>query len=126
MEWTCLFHQPINLVICLLTQTSFESTPGKLECGQLCFTILNIYRPSGPTTTFFSELQDTLSYISILSHDPVLMGDFNLYNNFTSSDARQLTCTLESLDLHQYVDLPTHIHGHAFNVMISSTGCNDP
>ena len=32
---------------------------------------------------------------------------------------------LESFDLHQYVDFPTYIHGHSFNLTICSTGCDD-
>ena len=45
----------------LPTQTSFEAISGKLECGQSCLIILNIYRPPGPATTFFSELKYLLS-----------------------------------------------------------------
>ena len=47
--------------ISLPTQTSLESISGKLECSQSsCLTIPNIYSPPGPTTTFFSDLQDIL------------------------------------------------------------------
>ena len=42
--------------ISLPTQTSFEAILGKLEWGQSCLIILNIYRPPGPATAFFSEL----------------------------------------------------------------------
>ena len=31
---------------------------------------------------------------------------------------------MDSFDLHQYVDFPTHIHGHSLDFMISSPGCN--
>ena len=85
--------------ISLPTQTSFESTSGKLECCQSYFIILNIYRPPGPTTTFFSELQDIRSYISTLPHDLVLMGDFNFLMDSPSSDARQLTGIFRSFSI---------------------------
>ena len=78
-------------VITLPTQTSFEAISGKLECGHPCLIILNIYRPPRPATTFFGELQDILSYISTLPRDLALMGDFNLSDDFSSSDARQLS-----------------------------------
>ena len=40
--------------ISLPTETSFEAISGKLECGQSCLIILNIYRPPGPATAFFN------------------------------------------------------------------------
>ena len=67
----------------LPTETSFEAISGKLECGQSCLIILNIYRPPGPVTAFFSELQDILSYISTLPRDLALMGDFSLPHHLT-------------------------------------------
>ena len=112
------------MAISLPTQTSFEAISGKLECGQSCLIILNIYRPPDPVTAFFSELQDILSYISTLPHDLALMGDFNLRIDSSSSDAGWLSGILDSFDLHQYVDFPTHIHGHYLDLMICSPGCN--
>ena len=110
--------------ISLPTQTRFGAISGKLECGQSCFIILNIYHPPGPATTFFGELQDALSYISTLPHDLALMGDFNLCIDSSSSDARQLSGILDSFDLHQYVDFPTHNRGHSLDLIICSPGCN--
>ena len=110
--------------ISLPTQTSLKAIYGKLECGQSCLIILNIYRPPGPTITFFSDLQDILSYISTLPHDLARMWDFNLRIDSSSSDAGQLFGILESFDLHQYVDFPTHVHDHYLDLMICSSGCN--
>ena len=87
--------------ISLPTQTSFEAISSKLECCHSCPIILNIYRPPGPTTTFFSELQDILSYISTLPHDLALIRDFNLCIDSSSADAGQISGILESFDLHQ-------------------------
>ena len=61
---------------------------------------------------------------STLPHDLALMGDFNLRIDSSSSDDRQLSGILDSFDLHQYVDFPTHIHGHSLDLMICSPGCN--
>ena len=38
--------------------SSFECISGKPECGRACLNTLNIYRPPGPASSFFSELQD--------------------------------------------------------------------
>ena len=54
------------------------------------------------------------------------MGDFNRHIDSSSSNCsyRQLTGTLESFDLHHYVDFPTHIHSHSLKLMICSTRRN--
>ena len=65
--------------ISLPSQSSFEFLSGKLKCGRACLNILNIYRPPGPASSFFGELQDLLLFIASLPHDLVLMGDFNLH-----------------------------------------------
>ena len=102
---------PINLP----SQSNFECISGKHKCGRACLNMLNIYRPPGPASSFFSELQDLLFYIASLPHDLVLMGDFNLHIESSSSDVRQLTCISESFDLNQHVNFPTHIHGLLLN-----------
>ena len=52
------------------------------------------------------------------------MGDFNPHTESSLSDVRQLTGILESFDLNQHVNFPTHIHGHSLDVMIFSKGCD--
>ena len=86
--------------------------------------MLNIYRPPGPASSFFSELQDLLFYIALFPYNLVLMGDFNLHIESVSSDVRQLTGILEFFDLNQHVNFPTHIHGDSLDVMIFSEGCD--
>ena len=55
-----------------------------------------------------------------LLHDPVLMGDFNLHIVSWSSDASQIADILESFDLYQFANFPTHIYGHVFLIMCVS------
>ena len=45
------------------------------------------------------------------------MGDFNLRIDSSSTDAGRLSGILDSFDLHQYVDFPTHIHGHSLDLL---------
>ena len=71
--------RPVCFIICkftstsLPTQTSFDSLSGKIEFGQSCLNILNIYCGPGPATTFFSEFQDILSHMIVLTRDLVLI-----------------------------------------------------
>ena len=55
-----------------------------------------------------------------IPHDLVLMGDFNLHIDTSSSDARQFTDILESLDMDLHVNFPTHIHGNSVDLMFST------
>ena len=59
-----------------------------------------------------------------LPHDLVLMRDFNIHVESSSSDVRQITGVLESFNLDQCVNFPTHIRGHSLNLMIFSKGCD--
>ena len=52
------------------------------------------------------------------------MWDFNLRIDFSSSDAGRLSGILDSFHLNQYINFPTHIHGHSLDLMICSLGCN--
>ena len=108
--------------IILPAHTSFESISGTVELGLSCLNILNTYRQPGPTSTFFGEFQDRLSYMSTLRHDLVVMGDFNGHVDTSSSDVRQFGDILESFDLDQRVDFPTYIHGHSLDLRIFSKG----
>ena len=58
--------------------------------------------------------------MSTLPYNVVVMGDFNLHVDTSSSDVRQFADILESFDLDQRLDFPTHIHGHSLDLMIFS------
>ena len=60
-----------------------------------------------------------MSYMASLPCDLVLMGDFNLHVESSSSDVRQLTAILESFNRDPYVSFPTRIRGHSLDLMIS-------
>ena len=108
--------------ILLPAHTSFKSMSGTVELGRSCLNILNIYRQPGPTSTFFSKFQDTMFYMSTLPYNVVVMGHFNLHIDTVSSDIRQFADIVESFDLDQRVDFPTHIYGHSLDLMIFSKG----
>ena len=60
--------------------------------------------------------------MSTLPHNVVVMGDFNLHVDTSSSDVRQFVDILESFYLDQRVDFPTHIHNHSLDLTFFSKG----
>ena len=60
--------------------------------------------------------------MSTLPRNVVVVGDFNFHVDTSSSDVRQFADILESFDLDQRADFPTHIHGHSLDFMIFSKG----
>ena len=52
------------------------------------------------------------------------MQDFNLHIRSSPSEARQLTGVLESFDLDQYINFPTHVHRHSLDLVIFSKRCD--
>ena len=101
---------------------SLEAISGKIECGHSRLIILNIYRTPSPTTTFVSELQDILSYISTLPHVLAPMGYFNLCIDSSSADAGQLSgniCSL-SISINTLPSLPTFT---VILLILWSVGC---
>ena len=82
--------------------------------------MLNLYRPPGPTASFFVEFQDVVSHLATFSGDLLIMGDFNLHVDISSKQTEDFQDILASLDLFQYVDFPTHIRGHTLDLMITS------
>ena len=62
--------------------------------------------------------------MSSLSHDLLLIGYFNLHIDSSSFDVRQLTDILESFDLDQHVNFPSHIHANSLDLMIFSKECD--
>ena len=56
-----------------------------------------------------------------LPHDLIALGDFNLHVDTPSTQTSQFLEILESFDLQQNVDFPTHIHRHSLDLIITST-----
>ena len=103
--------------------TTFEAIFGKLKAERNTLHILNIYRPPGRAEGFFDEFQEFLSFVITITKDLVIMGDFNVHVDTNSSDSKQFSDILDSFDLSQHVDFPTHIYGHSLDLVISSPGC---
>lgn len=90
-------------------------------------TLVLIYRPppsqaNGLTTAqFLTEIETLLS--SIVTDHPgeiCVVGDFNLHmDNEMDPNCKQFRDILNSLDLHQHVQHPTHYKGHILDLVIT-------
>ena len=83
--------------------------------------LLIIYRPPDQKASIFlSEFADLIASYSLLSGKLIILGDFNFHVDIsTNSDAQRLLSLLDSMNLQQHVDQPTHIGGHTLDLVIT-------
>ena len=85
------------------------------------FYFLNIYRPpSSSTTTFFEHFQSFLEDIHLTTENLAIISDFNLHIE-TSCSNLTFHSLINSLDLIQKVNFPTHIHGHTLDQVLTKS-----
>ncbi len=74
-----------------------------------------IYRPPKPHKDFINEFSDFFYFDRLL-----ILGDFNIHvccpNNLL---AREFFSLIDSFDLAQLVNVPTHMHGHTLDLVLS-------
>ena len=83
------------------------------------FVIINVYRPFGDLDTFFETLEKTLEDIT-LSHpncEIIMVGDFNIDLNKSSSAANRVIELGLYFDMVQQVTLPTRIQGSSQTII---------
>lgn len=99
---------------------SFESLVIKLN-GPSPIIVATVYRPPKPNSEFINEFYAFLTFISPLSPTVILLGDFNIHiqngNNYFTKDF--LSC-LDSFDLQQFINFPTHSKGHTLDLVCCS------
>ena len=85
-----------------------------------------IYRPPPSkvnnlrTSMFFKEFCTFLEQVIILSGNIVIVGDFNFHvDNTRNSDTITFNNILESFNLKQHVNEPTHKQGHTLDLIIT-------
>ena len=83
---------------------------------------MNIYRPpSSSTSTFFEHFQSLLEDIHLTTENLAIIGDFNLYLDTTCSNSKTFHSLINSFDLIQKVNFPTHIHGHTLDQVLTKS-----
>ena len=105
--------------------------PKTFECMQINFSVDNrtvkmiaIYRP--PTSSkseFVEEFSDLCEKENISGGEVVMLGDFNIHVDESSSAVtRSFNTCLEMCSLKQHVELETHKHGHTLDLLITRPG----
>ena len=104
------------------TCTTFENFLLKISLHKESIYFLNIYRPpSSSTTSFFEQFQSLLEDIHHTTENLVIIGDFNFYLETTCSNSKTFHSLIDSFDLIQKVNFPTHIHGHTLDLVLTKS-----
>lgn len=105
------------------------SLPATSSCECLAFkckppfpmTVLLIYRPPKSNSAFITEMSDLLTTLCTNSANTIILGDINIHVDtpscYLAADFLQL---LDSLNLQQHVDVPTHSRGHTLDLVIAN------
>ena len=79
-----------------------------------------VYRPPGSCSDAFCDIFFSLfEYLSSLSQNFLICGDFNIHVDTISKDSEKFLNCLESCNINQYVHKPTHLHGHTLNLILT-------
>ena len=77
--------------------------------------------PSSSTSTFFEQFQSLLEDIHHTTENLVIISDFSFYLESTSSNSKTFNSLIDSFDLTQKVNFPTHIYGHTLDLLLTKS-----
>lgn len=106
------------------------SLPTTSSCECLAFkckppfpmTVLLIYRPPKPNPAFIPEMSDLFTTLCTTSANTIILGDINIHVDTPSCHfATDFLQLLDTLNLQQHVDVPTHSRGHTLDLVISNS-----
>ena len=87
---------------------------------------LCIYRPPPNTNNglndanFFDEFALALDHYNVTSHSAIILGDFNIHWDYSSSpNTKRARALLDSYSLDQVVPFPTHCQGHTLDWIVT-------
>lgn len=85
-------------------------------------TVLLIYRPPKQNSAFIPEMSDDLTTLCTTSTNTIILGDIHIHADTPSRQpAAKFLQMLESLNLHQHVNVPTHSGEHTLDLVISNS-----
>ena len=79
-----------------------------------------IYRPPASSVVkFFEDFLSYVGFLSSLSSSFVICGDFNFHVDTMSPTVSEFKSVIDSYCLSQYIDFPTHLHGHTLDLLMA-------
>ena len=79
-----------------------------------------IYRPQGSCNcNFLEEFMSLVGYLSSINSSYNICGDFNIHVDVPVSNGYKFITFLDSCDLKQLVNKPTHLHGQILDLILS-------
>ena len=118
--------QPTNV-----KYNTFEHAQHLLNMNSKRTRIITIYHPPPSTTNglttaqFFFEFAMFLEHLISLSEQIVIVGDVNLHlDNTSNNQTREFLELLDTLNLSQLVNQPTHRLGHTLDCIITEQDAN--
>lgn len=100
--------------------SSFEHMVCVLS-GKIPTIIATVYRPPKTNCNFVDDFAVFLTYLSTLSSNIILMGDFNIHMDKPNLPlTKDFTSCLDSFGFLQYITCPTHAKGHTLDLICCS------
>ena len=79
-----------------------------------------VYHSPGPCTyNFQEEFMSFVCFLSSINSSYHIVGDFNIHVHVPGGDGYKFTTFLDSCDLKQLVNQPTHLLGHTLDLILS-------
>ena len=107
--------------------TSFEYIATSLFVNNVSILLVTLYRPPGTVSVgaFLCDLSSLLERISTSKAKLLLVGDFNFHiDDPFSADANKFLALIDAFGLVQFVNGPTHSHGHTLDLVFSRASDN--
>ena len=75
--------------------------------------------PASSVVNFFEDFLSYVGFLSSLSSSFVICGDFNFHVDTMSPTVSEFKSVMDSCCLSQYIDFPTHLHGHTLDLLMA-------
>ena len=99
---------------------SFENMVVSLGLHGRSLMLAWVYRPPGSCTCKFQEeFMSFVGFLSSINSSYHIFGDFNIHVYVPGGDGKRFMTFLDSCDVKQFVNQPTHLHGHTLDLILS-------
>ena len=87
--------------------------------GRRMFLGVVYWPPASSVVKIFEDFLSYMGFLSSLSSSFVICGDFNFHVDTMSPTVSEFKLVIDSCCLSQYIDFPTHLHGHTLDLLMA-------